>query len=211
MCDFSFLFLVIIQIHPQNPQTRQIRRAVDILMQGGVLSYPTDSLFGIGCNVKNNQAIETIGRIIRRDKRTTFSFLCESFRQADQFAKISKNAFRIMKHLLPGPYTFILPATSLVPKKIAAKRKTVGIRIPDNTVCQAIIKELENPLANTSIEFEDDIWAGDAYSVEEMIGHQVDAVIDGGVCDNIPSTVIDLTEDIPVVVRKGKGDVAGLT
>jgi tRNA threonylcarbamoyl adenosine modification protein (Sua5/YciO/YrdC/YwlC family) len=201
---------VIISIHPQNPQARQIQRVIEILKKGGVVAYPTDTLFGIGCDVTCPGAIDTIARLKGKNKATTFSFLCKDFQQADLYVKISQQAFRIMKHVLPGPYTFILPATSYVPKKIFVKRKTVGIRIPDHLVCRALIEALGNPIANTSIETEEDTWAGDAYSVEEMIGHQMDAVIDGGECDMLPSTVIDLTDDTPVVLRKGKGDISFL-
>jgi tRNA threonylcarbamoyl adenosine modification protein (Sua5/YciO/YrdC/YwlC family) len=198
---------VIISVHPQNPQPRQIQRVVDMLRKGEIIAYPTDTLFGIGCDVLNQRAIEAVSRVVGRDKTATFSFICTDFRQADQFAMISKSAFRIMRHALPGPYTFILPATGMVPRKVAKKRRTVGIRIPDHRVCEALAGQLGRPIANVSFEPEDHAWAGDAYSVEAQIGNRVAAVIDAGTSDTQPSTVIDLTQDKPCILRKGKGGV----
>ncbi len=196
---------MIIETHPQNPNPRKIQHAVDILNKDGVIAYPTDTLFGLGCDVRSIKALKRISMICRKEKILTFSFLCNGFSQANEYAQISKNAFKIMKRLLPGPYTFILPATSLVPKKIVPKRKTVGIRIPDNKVCQDIIESIGAPIANTSIDFIDAEFTRDAYSIEAMIGNRIDAVIDSGTCDIIPSTIIDLTDDTPVIIREGKG------
>lgn len=178
-----------------------------MLRKNAVLAYPTDTLYGLGCCVDSRKGIDALSRIVGKEKSTTFSFLCRDFQQADEYARISREAFRIMKHSLPGPCTFILPATSLVPKRIVAKRKTVGIRIPDHAVCQALIREIGCPLANASLDVGEGTWAGDAYSVESIVGHQVAAVIEGGICEADPSTVVDLTGDEPIVRRQGKGAV----
>ena len=196
---------MIIDVHPKNPQPRKIQKVVDILKKGGIIAYPTDTLFGLGCDINNSKALKQISNICGKEKTSTFSFLCSSFSQANEYAKISKNAFRIMKRMLPGPYAFILPATSLVPKKIVPKRKTVGIRIPDNKVCQSIIESMGTPLANTSIDFIETKSARNAYSIEELIGNRIGTIINSEACDNIPSTVIDLTDNEPIVIREGKG------
>lgn len=199
---------MVISVHPQNPQYRQLQKITDILHKDGVIAYPTDTLFGIGCDIRCAKALNRIARIQGKEKKMSFSFICGSFSQADQYVKISKEAYRLMKHVLPGPYTFILPATNLVPKKIMHHRKTVGIRIPDNPICREIVNQLGAPLANTSIHTEEGVWAGDGYSVASLFGHQLDAVIDGGVCEPPSSTVIDLSSETPEVIREGKGDIS---
>ncbi len=199
---------MIISIHPETPQQRKVIQASEIVRLGGIVAYPTDTLFGVGCDVRNGKGIERICRLLGKDKLLSFSILCLDFAMADQYARISQTAFRIMKHVLPGPYAFILPTTSLVPKRISERRKTIGIRIPDHAVCRALIAELGAPLANISINPSEDAWVGDAYSVEDLHGHGLDAVIDAGTCDTAPSSVIDLTGDEPRVVREGKGGLS---
>jgi tRNA threonylcarbamoyl adenosine modification protein (Sua5/YciO/YrdC/YwlC family) len=194
------------KIHPITPQRRILEKAVAILKnEDGVCVYPTDTVYGMGVCAVNPKAVDRIGRILEKDKSRLFSFICSDFTQMSAYVKIDNAHFRLMKRFLPGPYTFILPATNFVPKKVAPKRKTVGVRIPDNAVCLELVKLLGEPLANTSINMPEGL-RGDPDIIEPAVRHDVDVMLDIGPLENpTGSTIVDLTAGDPVVVRQGKG------
>jgi tRNA threonylcarbamoyl adenosine modification protein (Sua5/YciO/YrdC/YwlC family) len=193
-------------VHKQNPQHRYIDMAASILKnEGGIAVYPTDTVYGMGACVSNAHGIDKISRILEKDKNRLFSFICCDFSQAAQYARISNNSFRIMKHYLPGPYTFVLPATMMVPKKICPKRKTVGIRIPSCKVIQDLVTCMGEPIANTSIQLPGEL-RGDPEEVKLAVLNEVDIMLDiGQLEDPFGSTVVDLSEDTPQLLRQGKG------
>ncbi len=194
------------KIHPITPQRRILEKAVHILKnQNGVCVYPTDTVYGMGVCAVNPKAVDRVGAILERDKSRLFSFICSDFTQMSTYVKIDNAYFKLMKRVLPGPYTFILPATHFVPKKVTPKRKTVGVRIPDNTVCLELIKLLGEPLANTSINIPGGL-RGDPENIEPVVRHNVDVMLDMGPLENpTHSTIVDLTGPEPVVIRYGKG------
>jgi tRNA threonylcarbamoyl adenosine modification protein (Sua5/YciO/YrdC/YwlC family) len=202
-----------LSVHPVNPQGRHISRAAGILRSGGVLVYPTDTVYGLGCSILQASAIERVYTIKRQERSKPFSFICSDLSHISEYAVVSNPAFRLMKRLIPGPYTFILPASRLkqIPKSMMSKRKTVGIRVPDNVVCQALIRELGHPVLSASVT--DD--AGEIMNIPdeiaELYGPRVDLVLESGNGLLDVSTIIDLTGDLPVVVRQGKGDTGFLT
>jgi tRNA threonylcarbamoyl adenosine modification protein (Sua5/YciO/YrdC/YwlC family) len=198
---------MLIKINQQNPQQRLILKVVDILKDGGVVVYPTDTYYGIGCDIMNKKAIERIYQIKQRNKNKPFSFICSDLKNISQYAKVSNYAYKTMKRLLPGPYTFILEGSKFVPKIMLTKRKTAGIRVPDNPICQALVKELGNPVITTSATRPDGTIFHDASLIHEYFGKRVDVVIDGSIVPGQPSSVILLIDDIPEVIRKGLGDV----
>ncbi|MEW6510222.1 MAG: L-threonylcarbamoyladenylate synthase [Bacteroidota bacterium] len=200
-----------VSIHPKNPEPRLIRKAADILRGGGVIVYPTDTVYGLGCSTDNKAAIEKIHLIKRQRSDKPFSFVCSDLTHISEFAHVSNMAFRTMKHLIPGPYTFILPAAKMkhLPKILISKRKTVGIRVPDSPITQAIVKELGHPILSTSVTTEEGELLNDPQQIADRFNSQVDMIIDGGTLHSPPSTVVDLTGDEPEVVRHGAGD-AGL-
>lgn len=200
-----------LQVHPANPQRRHLERAAGILRgQNSICVYPTDTVYGIGCAVSNAKAIERIGTLLDRDKARSFSFVCGNFAQMSTYARIGTTQFRIMKHHLPGPFTFVLPATNYVPKRVCPKRKTVGIRMPSCPTCLQLVELLGEPLANTSIVLDSGDLRGDPDNVLQAVLHEVDVMLDAGTLDDPrSSTVVDLTGDIPVVVREGKGVFEG--
>ena len=200
----------LIRIYEENPNPKDIKKVVDILRNGGLVIYPTDTVYGLGCDIRNTSAIEKIAKIkgVKLDK-ANFSFICEDLSNISDYVKqIDTQTFKILKRSLPGPYTFILPGNSNLPN-VFKKKKTVGIRVPDNNICRAIVKELGNPIVSTSIRDEDEVieYTTDPELILEKWDKLVDLVIDGGYGDNIPSTVIDLTDSIPEVVRIGKGSI----
>jgi tRNA threonylcarbamoyl adenosine modification protein (Sua5/YciO/YrdC/YwlC family) len=198
---------MLIKINQQNPQQRLIVKVVDILKNGGVVVYPTDTYYGIGCDIMNKKAIERIYQIKQRDKNKPFSFICSDLKNISQYAKVSNYAYKTMKRLLPGPYTFILEGSKFVPKIMLTKRKTAGIRVPENPICLALVKELGNPVITTSATRPDGTIFHDASLIHEYFGKRVDVVIDGSIVPGQPSSVILLINDIPAVIRKGLGDV----
>ncbi|MBU0731109.1 MAG: threonylcarbamoyl-AMP synthase [Proteobacteria bacterium] len=199
---------MILNINPDNPQPRLISQAVECLRRGGVICYPTDTVYGIGCDIFNQKAIKRIYQIKRRPKTKPFSFMCSSLKNVSDYCYISNSAYRIMKKNLPGAYTFILPAAKIVPKILTTKQKTVGIRVPDNNICRELIEALGNPILTTSAVTEDeDRPLSEAFEIEDKLGRQVDFVIDGGSLFPEPSSIISLVEDYPVVLRNGKGDI----
>jgi tRNA threonylcarbamoyl adenosine modification protein (Sua5/YciO/YrdC/YwlC family) len=197
-------------VHPDNPQQRYIQHAVEILRNGGVIIYPTDTVYGIGCSIYNTEAIERIYRIKREDRSKPYSFICSDLSHISEYAKVSNPAFRLMKHLIPGPFTFLLPASRLkqLPKSIMSKRKTVGIRVPNNKICLALIKELGHPILNASVTDTDGEIINDPEYINELYQNQVDAILAGGRSILGLSTILDLTEEPPVVVREGAGDIS---
>ena len=199
---------MLININPQNPPLRLIRKVVDILKDGGIVVYPTDTYYGIGCDLMNQKAIERIYQLKRRDKSKPFSFICSDLTNISQYAKVSNYAYRTMKRLLPGPYTFILEGSKLVPKIMLTKRKTAGIRVPDNEICLALVRELGNPIITTSATTPEGDGFHDASLIHDHFGRQVDAVIDGSAASGEPSSVVSLINDSPEIIRRGAGDVS---
>lgn len=198
---------MLIEINPINPQTRLIQQVADILKKGGVIAYPTDTYYGIGCDIMNKKAIERIYMIKQRHKSKPFSFICADLKDISLYAKVSNYAYKTMRRLLPGPYTFILEGTKLVPKMMLTKRKTAGIRVPDNPICIHLVNELGNPILSTSATDPDGTVFQDASLIHDFFGHRLDAVIDGGPVAGEPSSVISLIHDEPEIFRKGVGDV----
>ncbi|MAR32127.1 MAG: threonylcarbamoyl-AMP synthase [Porticoccaceae bacterium] len=197
-----------ISIHPQNPQARLINQAAEILNDGGILVYPTDSVYGIGCKIGDKRALERIRKIRNLNKDHNFTLLCRDISEVAVYAKLNNSNFRILKTFTPGPFTFVLAASSELPRRLLhPKRKTVGVRIPDNLVIQALMNALSGPVINMTFTLPDDEFGlSDAYEIKQRVGAQVDAIIDGGYCGILPSTVVDLTDDIPTLVRQGLGD-----
>jgi tRNA threonylcarbamoyl adenosine modification protein (Sua5/YciO/YrdC/YwlC family) len=198
---------MIITINTKNPQKRLIRKVVDVLEQGGVIGYPTDTVYGLGCDLFNPEAIEKIRRLKKADSKKPLSFICSDLKDISRYAYVSSYAYKIMKRLLPGAYTFILKATKLVPKIAQTKQKTVGIRIPDNKICLALVRELGHPIVSTSVSKSNEGLYNDPAEIEERFGKRLDLVIDGGVIVAEHSSIMDLTDDFPRVIRVGKGDV----
>ena len=198
---------MIITINPKNPQRRLIRRVVEVLEGGGVIGYPTDTIYGVGCDLFNQEAIRKIHRLKKLEDKKPLSFICSDLKDISRYAYVSNYAYKMMKRLLPGPYTFVLKATKLVPKIAMTKQNTVGIRIPDNKICLALVKELGHPIISTSVYKPDEGLFNEPAEIEERFGKQLDLVIDGGVIVAEHSSIIDLTGDSPNVIRKGKGDV----
>lgn len=200
---------MLLRIHPETPSPRLIRQAAETLRQGGLVIYPTDTVYGLGCDITQSRAVEAVARLRGLDvKKEHFSFICHDMSHLSDFAQVDTATYKLMRRYLPGPYTFILPATSLVPKMFKSRRKTVGIRIPDNTIIREIVRELGNPIMSTSIYDEDEIleYTTDPELIYEKWGEQVDLIIDGGFGGNVPSTVIDCTSDQLEVIRLGKGE-----
>lgn len=201
-----------LKTHPVNPQGRHIAKAVDILRKGGIIIYPTDTVYGIGCSIFNTQAITRIYQIKGQDPLKPFSFICSDLSHISEYAKVSNPAFRLMKQLIPGPFTFVLPASRLkqLPKSLISKRKTVGIRVPDNIISRTLIQELGHPILSASVTNRAGEILNDPQIIREHYEKIVDLIIDGGFSQLEVSTIIDLTEDRPVVVRHGAGDVSML-
>ncbi|MGE5154110.1 MAG: L-threonylcarbamoyladenylate synthase [Bdellovibrio bacteriovorus] len=196
------------QIHPENPQVRLVRRAVEILQGGGVIIYPTDSSYAFGCQIGAKEAMERIRRIRRLDDKHHFTLVCRDLSEITTYAKIDNQAFRLLKALTPGPYTFIHEATKQVPRRLLhPRRKAIGIRVPDNAICRALLAELDQPILSTTLILpEDDQPLTDPHEMRERLDKLVDLVIDGGFCGLEPTTVVDMIADPPQVVRLGKGD-----
>ena len=202
---------MLLKIYPENPNPREIRKAVDVLRSGGVILYPTDTIYGIGCDIFMPKAIERITEILgNKKKKDAMTFICHDLSHLSTFTKpIGNNIFKVMKRALPGPFTFILEANNDVPKLLQSNKKTVGIRVPDNTIVREIVRELGHPILSTSVKDDDEIveYTTDPELIEERYGDRVDLVVDGGYGDNVPSTVVDCTSGDIEVVREGKGDV----
>lgn len=197
-------------IDPRNPQPRHIARAVALLETGGILAYPTDTYFGLGCDLFQKRAIERLARLKGRSEKKPFAFLCASLSEAAQYAIIDNDNYRLIRRLTPGPYTFVLEATRLVPRTALTRQRQVGVRIPDAPVALALISALGRPLATTSASLPDGEVLVGASDIQERLGRELDLILDGGNILNERSTVIDLTSGSPAVLREGKGRFDGI-
>jgi tRNA threonylcarbamoyl adenosine modification protein (Sua5/YciO/YrdC/YwlC family) len=196
------------ELHPKDPQQRFISKAVQIIKDGGVIIYPTDTVYGIGCDIFNKAALERIFQIKNDSNTKLFSFVCSDLKDIAKYARVSDYAYRMMKHLLPGPYTFILPASKTVPKTLWTKRKTVGIRIPNNHVALKLVEDVGNPIISTSVTTRKGEIMNDPDIIKVVFDKQVDLMLSSGYGKNTPSSIIDLSEDIPEIIRQGAGDVS---
>ncbi|MFB0938759.1 MAG: L-threonylcarbamoyladenylate synthase [Urechidicola sp.] len=199
-----------LRIYNENPNPKEIEKVVSVLRKGGLVIYPTDTVYGLGCDITNSKALEKIARIkgVKLEK-ANLSFICKDLSHlSDYVRQIDTRTYKILKRALPGPYTFILPGNNNLPK-VFKKKVTVGIRVPDNNIVQAIVRELGNPIVSTSIYDEDELieYTTDPELIFEKWRNIVDIVIDGGYGDNQPSTIVDLTDDEPIVIREGKGSL----
>ncbi|RLB27902.1 MAG: threonylcarbamoyl-AMP synthase [Deltaproteobacteria bacterium] len=192
---------MLLSINPDNPQKRLIDKVVQVLDQGGLIIYPTDTFYGIGCDLFQKKSIQRIYQLKRRPLTKPFSFVCANLKDISLYAQVSNHAYRIMKRSLPGPYTFILEGTRLVPKLMLTRRRTVGIRVPNNKICLSIVKNLGRPIISTSVPLDEPSVIHDTYS------SLVETVIDGGVISYEPSTVVSLIDDRAEVIREGKGEI----
>ena len=199
---------MLLAINPDNPQQRLVRQVVDILEKGGVIAYPTDTTYGIGCSIFSRKGVERIYQIKQREKKKPFSFICASQADISKYAQVSNYAFKLMKRLLPGAYTFVLDATKIVPDLLTTKQKTVGVRMPDNAICAAIVEMLGHPIVTTSANLSGEEPIGDPREVFRLMGKQLDVVVDGGMLSADVSSVVSLLGDRPVVLRSGAGDTS---
>lgn len=203
---------MLLRIYPENPNEKAIQQVVDVLRNGGLVIYPTDTIYGLGCDITNQKAIEKICQIRGiKPEKANFSFICHDLSHISEYVKpIDTSVFRLLKKALPGPYTFIFEATNKVPKLLSSNKKTVGIRVPDNDIAREIVRQLGNPIVSTSIRDEDEIleYSTDPELIHEKFKDLVDIVIDGGYGGNIASTVVDCTTGEFNVVRQGKGNIA---
>jgi tRNA threonylcarbamoyl adenosine modification protein (Sua5/YciO/YrdC/YwlC family) len=201
---------MLLHVHPESPQPRNIKTIIDCLLAGGVVIYPTDTLYGLGCDIFNQEAIRRVCRIKNiQPEKAQLSFICYDLSDLSKYCKsISTPIYRILKNYLPGPYTFIFPASKQVPKILKNKKNTVGIRVPDNLVARAIVKELGHPILSASLPGVNVEEYTDPELMEENFKHRVDLVVDGGIGGTVPSTVIDFTGDEPTVLRSGRGEWA---
>ena len=199
------------EVHPENPQPRLIRQAVDIIRDGGVAVLPTDSSYAIACHLDDKGAVERIRKIRNLDKKHNFTLLCRDLSEIANYARVDNSAYRLLKAKTPGPYTFLLRATATVPRRLQhPKRKTIGIRVPDHPLVTALLAEHDQPLMSATLMLPgSDFPETDAYTIRDKLEHQVDVVIDGGHCGVEPTTVVDLTEPVPRVIRRGKGSTDG--
>lgn len=201
------------QIHPTHPQPRLIKRAVEIVRQGGVIAYPTDSCYALGCHIGDKAAMERIRRIRRVDDRHNFTLVCRDLSEVAQYARVSNVDYRLLKANTPGPYTFILPATREVPRRLQhPKRKTIGLRVPDHVIAQALLAELGEPLMSSTLMLPgEELPLSDPEEIRSRLEHDVDLVVDGGFCGLEPTTVVELEDGQASVARAGKGDNARFT
>ena len=199
---------MLISVHPVNPQPRQIKAIIDVLQKGGLIIYPTDTIYGLGCDIFQHKAIEKICRIKKIDPhKAQLSFICSDLSHLSDFAKqLSRTTYRLLKEYLPGPYTFILPASKQVPKILQNKKDTIGLRIPNNNIALTILKELGHPLLSASLPGEAVEDYTDPEIMHENFGNEVDIIVDGGIGGTVPSTIIDCTRDEPVLIRQGAGE-----
>ena len=200
------------EIHPQNPQPRRIAKVVDRIRDGALIAYPTDSSYAFGCHIGDKRAMERIHRIRRTDKRHNFTLVCKDLAEISTYARVENWAYRMVRSMTPGPYTFILPATREVPKRLQnPKRRTIGIRVPDHVFVRAVLEALGEPIMSSTLTLPgDDRPLTDPVEIEERIGHQVDVIIDAGPAGIEPTSVIDLSSGEVEVLRVGRGDVSAL-
>lgn len=196
------------ELHPVNPQIRFINKAVEILKEGGVIIYPTDTVYGIGCDIFNKAALERVYSIKQDAGTKLFSFICPNLKDISKYAKVSDFAYKKMKKLLPGPYTFVLPAAKEVPKTLWTKRQTVGIRVPDNEVALSLVKELGNPIVSTSVTNRKGEVLYNPEEIKLIFEHQVDLMLSVGHLEGTPSSIVDLSGEEPEIIREGAGDLS---
>ena len=197
---------MLVEIHAHNPQPRRIAQAVEILKNGGIIVFPTDTFYGMGCDIFNKQAIIKIHQLKSQPAGKPFSFICPNLKELSQYANVTNYAYKTLKRLLPGPYTFILEGSRQVPRLMLTRQKTVGIRVPDHAVCRTLAEALGNPLLSTSVGGRND-YVAQAWEVAEMYGRQVDMVLDAGAVQGKPSSMVSLVNDEPQVLRVGAGAV----
>ncbi len=196
------------ELHPVNPQTRFINKAVEVLKNGGVIIYPTDTVYGIGCDIFNKAALERVYTIKQDAGTKLFSFICPNLKDISKYAKVSDFAYKKMKKLLPGPYTFVLPAAKEVPKTLWTKRQTVGIRVPDNEVALSLVKEMGNPIVSTSVTNRKGEILYNPEEIKLIFEHQVDLMLSVGHLEGTPSSIVDLSGEEPEIIREGAGDLS---
>ncbi len=203
----------LIEIHPTDPQPRRVKAVVEIIRSGGLIAYPTDSSYAFGCHIGDKRAIDRIHRIRRTDKKHNFTLICADLSEISAYARVDNWAYRMIKSMTPGPYTFILPATREVPKRLQnPKRRTIGIRVPDHRLVQAVLEELGEPIMSSTLSLPgDSMPLTDPAEIEERIGHAIEAVIDAGPAGIEPTTVLDLSKGSVEVLRVGRGDVSQFT
>jgi tRNA threonylcarbamoyl adenosine modification protein (Sua5/YciO/YrdC/YwlC family) len=198
----------VFKVYPAHPHKRVINRAAQILQEDGVVVYPTDTVYGLGASIYSRAGLNRIYRIKRISNHKLLSFIVPDFKNISHYAHVSNWAYKILKRCLPGPFTFILPATSLVPKKLFQKRKTVGIRIPNNNLCIELVKTLGSPIISTSVPAGPDEILNNPDEIIKRLGNEIDMVMDGGLLVSEPSTIVDLTGMEPEIIREGSGDVS---
>lgn len=201
---------MILEINPKHPEPRKIKKVVEVLANGGLIAYPTDTYYGIGCDLLNKSSIEKIYKLKHRSPHQPFSFICSDLKNISEYAQVTNYAYKTMKRLLPGPYTFVLEGSRLVPKIMLTKRQTVGIRVPDNPISLAIVQEFGHPIISTSATDPDNNNAvlSTPHEIQDKLGHALDLIVDGGLVSGVPSSVISLIDDTPEVLREGAGDIA---
>jgi tRNA threonylcarbamoyl adenosine modification protein (Sua5/YciO/YrdC/YwlC family) len=199
---------MILKIHPENPQERLLRQAIEVLLSGGIISYPTDTCYAIGCDLYNTKGIAKIYQIKRRSLSKPFSFICADLKNISEYALVGNYAYKTMKRLLPGPFTFILEASRLAPKILQTKRNTVGIRVPRHPIALGLVRLLGHPIISTSANLPDGPVLSDPLEIEEKFKPHLSLVIDAGIILPAPSSIISLIDDVPEVIREGKGDVS---
>lgn len=202
---------MLLDINPTHPQQRLIAQAVACLADGGVIAYPTDTTYGIGCSIFNKRGLDRIYQVKQRDRRKPFSFICADLSEVSRYARLSNHAFRIMKRYLPGPYTFVLEASREVPELVTTRQKTVGIRIPDNRICLALVQGLGVPIVTTSANLSGEEPVGDPHEIHEQFGSSLDLVVDGGLLTTDVSSVVSLVGDRIELLRVGAGDLSWLS
>jgi tRNA threonylcarbamoyl adenosine modification protein (Sua5/YciO/YrdC/YwlC family) len=200
----------LIEIHPQDPQPRRVARVVQIIHMGGLIAYPTDSSYAFGCHIGDKRAIDRIHRIRRTDKKHNFTLVCSDLSEIGTYARVENWAYRLIKSMTPGPYTFILPATREVPKRLQnPKRRTIGLRVPDHPLVHAMLESLGEPIMSSTLSLPDDMMPlTDPMVIEERIGHEIDAIVDAGPTGLEPTSVLDMTDGVVKVLRVGRGDVS---
>lgn len=201
-----------IEVHPDNPQPRRVAEIVETIREGGLIAYPTDSSYAFGCHIGDKRAMDRIRRIRRTDKNHNFTLVCSDLSEISTYARVDNWAYRMLKSMTPGPYTFILPATREVPKRLQhPKRRTIGLRVPNHSLVRAVLEALGEPIMSSTLLLPgDDLPLTDPYEIQERIGHDIDLIIDAGPTGIEPTSVIDLSQDTVEVLRVGRGDVSAL-
>jgi len=202
----------LIEVHPDNPQPRRVAEIVETIREGGLIAYPTDSSYAFGCHIGDKRAMDRIRRIRRTDKNHNFTLVCSDLSEISTYARVDNWAYRMLKAMTPGPYTFILPATREVPKRLQhPKRRTIGLRVPDHALVRAVLDALGEPIMSSTLLLPgDDLPLTDPHEIEERIGHEIDLIIDAGATGIEPTSVLDLSEGTVQVLRVGRGDVSAL-